>query len=111
MNHINFRVDGTGEGDNDKLIIEGDKDALLQLKQRLSDVIEVEIEKTAVVAFDMAKQKITFNGRDVQIEVRKVNVIQKTHWWKQKDVFIAAGIVIICAVLVLYALIKSGNKG
>lgn len=112
MTHINFRIDtDTKENETDKLILEGNVDALKLFKQRISDVIDNELKPSSSVVLDKDNQMITFDGRKVLFEVSRNEKIIIRKWWKQIDFYIAFAILAACVVLISYALLKTGNKG
>ncbi len=110
MHEINIQVDGGTEGETNALVIEGNVESLRDFSARLGAVVNNEIESVSEVMFDDSRLTFMYNGRVVRFKVSKVNEIIRRSWWKNRDMWIAFGVVAACLMIVLVALIKSGHN-
>ena len=109
MNQVNFRIDYSGKDESSKLVLEGDRASLELIRQRINDVIDNELNKTNAVTFDKNKQKITFNNKSIEFEIKECNQILPNSWHMNRNLMIALSISIASLCLVLIAVVMSGK--
>ena len=110
MKYINFSRETGDENEPTQLVLEGDIDSLREFHSRIGKVLDGEIDSLPIVKFSDVEPGVSLNGSPVKFCMRKSTIISKGKSWIQKDVLIAAGVVIICVVIVVIALVATGKN-